>query len=104
MSVSAVAVNAAQVDVAAFTAGLAARVGVRATDVADVDSGYLAQEAASITALATVVKHPLSPPSYQVGEQGRGAYLYQGRDATVVLNKDGQVVTAWPNNHHGWRH
>jgi len=55
-------------------------------------------------ALQDTVEHPLSPPSYQVDEQGRGAYLYQGKDATVVLNKDGQVVTAWPNNHHGWRH
>jgi len=52
--VSAVAVNAAHVDVAAFTAGLAARVSVCATDVADVDAGYVAQEAASVTALATV--------------------------------------------------
>jgi hypothetical protein len=25
-------------------------------------------------------------------------------DETVTPNKDGQVVTAWPNNHHGWRH
>jgi hypothetical protein len=55
-------------------------------------------------ALQDAVEHPLSPPSYQVDQQGRGAYLYQGKDATVVLNKDGQVVTAWPNNHHGWRH
>ena len=55
-------------------------------------------------ALQDAVEQPLSPPSYQIDEQGRGAYLYQGKDATVVLNKDGQVVTAWPNNHHGWRH
>jgi hypothetical protein len=55
-------------------------------------------------ALQEAVEHPLSPPSYQIDQQGRGAYLYQGKDATVVLNKDGQVVTAWPNNHHGWRH
>ena len=44
------------------------------------------------------------PPSYQVDEQGRGAYLYQGKDASVVLNKDGQVVTAWPRSRQGWRH
>jgi hypothetical protein len=55
-------------------------------------------------ALQDAVQHPLSPPSYQIDQQGRGAYIYQGKDATVVLNKDGQVVTAWPNNHHGWRH
>jgi hypothetical protein len=52
--VSAAAVHAAHVDVAAFTAGLAARVSARATGVADVDSGYLAQEAASAAALAAV--------------------------------------------------
>ena len=52
--VSAAAVHAAHVDVAAFTAGLAVRVSARATGVADVDSGYLAQEAASATALGAV--------------------------------------------------
>ena len=31
-------------------------------------------------------------------------YNNQGKDATVVLNKDGEVITAWPNNDHGWRH
>jgi hypothetical protein len=55
-------------------------------------------------ALQDAVEHPLSPPRYQVNEQGKAAYLYEGRDASVVLNKDGQVVTAWPNNHRGWRH
>jgi hypothetical protein len=52
--VSAAAVNAAHVDVAAFTAGLAARVGEHATGVARADTRYLAQEAASATALAAV--------------------------------------------------
>ena len=52
--VSVAAVNAAHVDVAAFTAGLAARVGVHATGVARADSRYLAQEAASASALAAV--------------------------------------------------
>jgi hypothetical protein len=52
--VSAAAVDAAHIDVAAFTAGLAARVGGRATGVADVDAGYVAQEAVSATALAAV--------------------------------------------------
>jgi len=56
------------------------------------------------SALQDAVRHPLSPPSYQINEQGKGSYLYQGKDATVVLNKDGEVITAWPNNHHGWRH
>jgi hypothetical protein len=56
--VSAAAVDAAHVDVATFTAGLAARVGERATGVAQADSSYLAQEAASATALAA-----LAPPA-----------------------------------------
>ena len=51
---SAAAVNAAHVDVAAFAARLAARVDVRATSVTQADSCYLAQEAASVTELATV--------------------------------------------------
>jgi hypothetical protein len=54
---SAAAVDAAHVDVAAFTAGLAARVGVRATGVAQADTHYLAQEAVSATELAA-----LAPP------------------------------------------
>jgi hypothetical protein len=55
-------------------------------------------------ALQDAVQHPLSSPSYQINEQGQGAYLYQGKDASVVLNKDGQVVTAWPRSRQGWRH
>jgi hypothetical protein len=54
-------------------------------------------------ALRDAVEHPMWQPSYQIDEQGRGAYLYQGKDAIVVLNKDGQVVTAWPRNRQGWR-
>ena len=38
-------------------------------------------------ALQDAVEHPMSPPSYQINEQGKGAYLYQGKDASVVLNK-----------------
>jgi len=56
------------------------------------------------TALQDAVEHPLEPPSYEVDEQGRGAYIYRGKDATVVLNSDGQVVTAWPRSRQGWRH
>ena len=52
--VSAAAVTAAHIDVVAFTAGLAARVGKHATGVAHADTGYRAQEAASATALAAV--------------------------------------------------
>jgi hypothetical protein len=58
--VSAAAVNAAHVDVAAFTAGLAARVGEHASGVAQADTRYLAQEAASSTALAAVFEPVIS--------------------------------------------
>jgi hypothetical protein len=56
------------------------------------------------SALQDAVEHPVEPPRYEVDEQGRGAYIYTGKDATVVLNKDGQVVTTWPRNRQGWRH
>ncbi|MHA7652041.1 hypothetical protein ACX9NE_23130 [Mycobacterium sp. ML4] len=55
-------------------------------------------------ALQDAIGHPKQPPEYQVDQQGRGAYLYIGEDATVVLNKDGLVVTCWPNTRNGWRH
>ncbi|MDT5051298.1 MAG: hypothetical protein QOD88_3697 [Mycobacterium sp.] len=58
--VSAAAVNAAHVDVAAFTAGLAAQVGVRATGVAQADTCFRAREAASATELAAVVQPVIS--------------------------------------------
>ena len=51
---SAAAVSAAHVDVAAFTAGLAARVGERATGVVQADTSYLTQEATSTAAVAAV--------------------------------------------------
>jgi len=53
---SASAVNAAHADVAAFTAGLAARVVARATGVTQADTSYLAQEAASTAAVAAVLR------------------------------------------------
>jgi hypothetical protein len=56
---SATAVNAAQADVAAFTGGLAARVGVRAAHVAEADSRYVANEADSANLLAAVA-HPVT--------------------------------------------
>lgn len=56
---SAAAVNSAHLDVAAFAAGLAARVGERVTGVAQADASYLAQEAASAAAL-TAVTQPAS--------------------------------------------
>jgi hypothetical protein len=54
--VSAAAVNGAHADIAAFTAGLAARVCVRATDVAEADTRYIANEAESATELAAVAQ------------------------------------------------
>jgi hypothetical protein len=51
---SAAAVSAAHVEVAAFTAGLAARVGERATGVVQADTSYLAQEATSTAAVDAV--------------------------------------------------
>jgi hypothetical protein len=52
---SAGAVSAAHADVAAFTASLAARVGTRATHVADADGCYIANEANSANKIAAVI-------------------------------------------------
>ena len=57
---SAAAVNTAHVDVAAFTAGLAARVGERANGVVQADTSYLAQEADSTAAVAGVFQPMIS--------------------------------------------
>ena len=51
---SAAAVNAAHVDVTAFTAGLATQVGDRASGVVQADLSYLFQESASTAAVAAV--------------------------------------------------
>lgn len=51
---SAAAVNAAHGDIAAFTAGLATRVSVRAAHVSDANTGYLVREADSAQELAAV--------------------------------------------------
>ena len=56
----AAAVNAAHVDVTAFTAGLAARVGERASGVVQADLSYLAQEADSRAAVAAVFQPLIS--------------------------------------------
>jgi hypothetical protein len=55
---SAAAVHAAHADVTAFTAVLAARVGVRATHVAAADTRYITIEADSANQLAAVA-HPV---------------------------------------------
>ena len=57
---SAAAVDAAHGDVASFIASLAARVGHRATGVAQADTSYLAQEAGSAAALAALFKPVVS--------------------------------------------
>lgn len=54
-------------------------------------------------AMQDAVANPVGPPRFKVDELGRGAYVYVGKDATVVLNKDGQVITAWANSRAGWR-
>lgn len=54
-------------------------------------------------ALQDAVVNPVGPPKFKMDELGRGAYVYVGKDATVVLNKDGRVVTAWANSRDGWR-
>ena len=57
---SAAAVDAAHVDVTAFTAGLAARVGERASGVVQADLSYLFQEAASTVAVAAILQPTIS--------------------------------------------
>ena len=57
---SATAVNAAHVDVTAFTAGLAARVGDRASGVVQADLSYFFQEATSTDTVAVVFQPMIS--------------------------------------------
>jgi hypothetical protein len=45
------------------------------------------------------VKNPVQPVQRQAG----GGYRYIGKNATVVLNQNGKVVTTWANNRAGWR-
>lgn len=53
-------------------------------------------------ALNDAVAHPLTVRS-KPGPYGT-SFTYRGKDATVVLNSRGQVVTCWPNRREGWRH
>ena len=39
----------------------------------------------------------------KVEEQEGGTTKYTGKDATVVINKDGRVVTTWANGSAGTR-
>ena len=45
------------------------------------------------------VRNPIKPPQPQPG----GKYKYIGKNATVVLNSAGKVVTTWARNSGGWR-
>jgi hypothetical protein len=53
-------------------------------------------------AVNDAVANPTEPPQYIPDKYG-GTYQYIGQNATVNLNKDGQVVTSWANNSLGWR-
>lgn len=57
---SVAAVNGAQVDVAAFTVGLAAQVSARVAGVDQADTGYVANESESATDLAAVGQSVIS--------------------------------------------
>jgi hypothetical protein len=54
------------------------------------------------SALRDAVEHPIGPPEYAQDQYG-GNYTYVGKDATVILSKDGRVITAWANSRDGWR-
>lgn len=54
-------------------------------------------------AVDDAVAHPVVPPEYVPDRYG-GHYEYTGRNALVSLNQAGEVVTAWAQNHTGWRH
>ena len=53
----------------------------------------------SNNAITNAVNNPVQPPI----SQGGGVTKYIGRDATVVLNQNGQVVTTWANGSAGTR-
>jgi hypothetical protein len=53
-------------------------------------------------AVNDAVANPTKTPRYIPDKYG-GTYRYTGQNATVNLNKDGQVVTAWARNSSGWR-
>lgn len=53
-------------------------------------------------AVNDAVANPTKPPRY-IPDQYGGTYRYVGQNATVNLNKDGQIVTAWARNSSGWR-
>lgn len=50
-------------------------------------------------AMNDAVQNPTKPPEPQPG----GRYKYVGKNATVILNSAGKVVTTWARNSAGWR-
>jgi uncharacterized protein YukE len=50
-------------------------------------------------AMADAVQNPIQPVEPQPG----GRYKYVGKDAVVVLNQNGKVITTWATNSAGWR-
>ena len=52
-------------------------------------------------AIEDAVKNPTGEVTAEKDEKGRWSYKFPGKDATVVLNPDGVVVTAWPNSSAG---
>ena len=54
----------------------------------------------SDAAMEDAVERPVAEPEYDVD---RDTYLYLGKDASVVLNEQGEVVTTWPRNSLGYR-
>ncbi len=49
-------------------------------------------------AILDAVKNPL-----KVVPQEEGKMLYRGKDAVVILNQNGLVISTWARNHNGWR-
>jgi hypothetical protein len=54
------------------------------------------------SAMQDAVNNPIEPPQF-IPDQYGGTWRYIGKDATVNLNENGQVTTAWANNRNGWR-
>jgi hypothetical protein len=50
-------------------------------------------------AMDDAVKNPEKSPE----PQANGTYKYVGKNAIVILNSDGKVVTTWARNSAGWR-
>jgi hypothetical protein len=42
-------------------------------------------------------------PNKIINQPSKGATKYIGKDATVVINSKGKIITTWPNNRAGRR-